>query len=105
MSCSRPAVRYQTVQMLNLANKYYKRSQPGRNRCSPMRRSANMRDTETSLMAALQLGQIDYLAIYQSDALQHQLKFIDLPAKINLSDPAQVRVVRAGHRTNRKTVR
>ncbi len=49
----------------------------------------NMRDTETSLISALQLGQIDYLAIYRSDALQHHLKFIDLPAKINLSDPAE----------------
>jgi molybdate/tungstate transport system substrate-binding protein len=47
-----------------------------------------MRDTETALISALQLGQIDYLAIYRSDALQHHLKFIDLPAAINLSDPA-----------------
>lgn len=50
---------------------------------------ANMRDTETALISALQLGQIDYLAIYRSDALQHHLKFIDLPPKINLSDPAE----------------
>lgn len=79
---------YQTVQMLNLANKYYK--DPNLEKSvlanAPL---SNMRDTETSLIAALQLGQIDYLAIYRSDALQHQLKFIDLPAKINLSDPAE----------------
>jgi molybdate/tungstate transport system substrate-binding protein len=48
----------------------------------------NMRDTETELIAALQLGQIDYLAIYRSDALQHHLSYLDLPAEINLSDPA-----------------
>jgi molybdate/tungstate transport system substrate-binding protein len=78
---------YQTVQMLNLAEKYYK--VPGLEQSvlanAPL---ANMRDTETSLISALQLGQIDYLAIYRSDALQHHLKFIDLPAEINLSDPA-----------------
>jgi molybdate/tungstate transport system substrate-binding protein len=78
---------YQTVQMLNLANKYYK--DPGIEKNvlanAPL---SNVRDTETSLISALQLGQIDYLAIYRSDALQHHLKFIDLPTKINLSDPA-----------------
>ena len=79
---------YQTVQMLNLAEKYYK--EPGLEQNvlanAPL---ANMRDTETALISALQLGQIDYLAIYRSDALQHHLKFVDLPAKINLSDPAE----------------
>jgi ABC-type molybdate transport system substrate-binding protein len=29
-----------------------------------------MRDTENELISALQLGQIDYLSIYRSDALQ-----------------------------------
>ena len=79
---------YQTVQMLNLAEKFY--NEPGLEQKilanAPL---TNMRDTETSLISALQLGQIDYLAIYRSDALQHHLKFIDLPAKIDLSDPAQ----------------
>jgi molybdate/tungstate transport system substrate-binding protein len=49
----------------------------------------NIRDTETELLAALQLGQIDYLAIYRSDALQHHLRYLDLPAAIDLSDPAR----------------
>jgi len=79
---------YQTVQMLSLAEKFYK--QPGLEQSvlanAPL---SNMRDTETSLISALQLGQIDYLAIYRSDALQHHLKFIDLPNKINLSDAAE----------------
>jgi molybdate/tungstate transport system substrate-binding protein len=76
---------YQTVQMLDLAEKYY--NAPGLKQNvlanAPL---ANIRDTETELISALQLGQIDYLAIYRSDALQHHLKFLDLPAKINLSD-------------------
>ena len=86
---------YQTVQMLNLAEKYYK--DPGLEQKvlanAPL---SNMRETETSLISALQLGQIDYLAIYRSDALQHHLKFIDLPAKINLSDPAEQAFYKAG---------
>ncbi len=86
---------YQTVQMLNLAEKFYQA--PGLEQSvlanAPL---ANMRDTETSLISALQLGQIDYLAIYRSDALQHHLKFIDLPAKIDLSDPAEAAFYKGG---------
>ncbi len=86
---------YQTVQMLNLAEKYYKSPglEAGILKNAPL---ANMRDTETSLIAALQLGQIDYLAIYRSDALQHHLKFINLPAAINLSDPAMAAQYKEG---------
>jgi molybdate/tungstate transport system substrate-binding protein len=79
---------YRTVQMLNLAEKYYKAPGLAQNVLANAP-PANMRDTETALISALQLGQIDYLAIYRSDALQHHLKFIDLPAKINLGDPAE----------------
>jgi molybdate/tungstate transport system substrate-binding protein len=86
---------YQTVQMLSLAEKFYQT--PGLERSilanAPL---TNVRDTETSLISALQLGQIDYLAIYRSDALQHHLKFIDLPAKINLSDPAEAAFYKNG---------
>jgi molybdate/tungstate transport system substrate-binding protein len=79
---------YQTVQMLSLAEKFY--DDPGlEQRVLANAPLTNMRDTETALISALQVGQIDYLAIYRSDALQHHLKFIDLPAKINLSDPAE----------------
>jgi molybdate/tungstate transport system substrate-binding protein len=78
---------YQTLQMLTLAESYYKR--PGLAAAilanAP---KANMRDTETELVAALQAGQIDYLAIYRSDAQQHRLRFVGLPPEIDLGDPA-----------------
>jgi molybdate/tungstate transport system substrate-binding protein len=77
---------YQTVQMLNLATKYYHSPSLAEMVLANAPRS-NIRDTETSLISALQLGQIDYLAIYRSDGLQHHLKILNLPAKINLSDP------------------
>ncbi len=76
---------YQTVQMLALAEKYY--GQPGLEAAilhnAP---TTNMRDTETELIAALQSGQIDYLAIYLSDARQHGFQYLELSPEINLSD-------------------
>jgi len=77
---------YQTLQMLQLADSYYKAPDIA-SQILANAPSTNMRDTETSLIAALQLGQIDYLAIYRSDALQHHLDYIHLPPQIDLSDP------------------
>jgi molybdate/tungstate transport system substrate-binding protein len=79
---------YQTLQMLGLAEAYYKK--PGlADRVLANAPTSNIRDTETDLISSLQLGQIDYLAIYRSDAMQHQLKNIGLPSAIDLSDPSQ----------------
>jgi molybdate/tungstate transport system substrate-binding protein len=78
---------YQILQMLQLANGYY--NQPGLS-ASVLKNSpdSSVAETETSLLAALQSGQIDYLAIYTSTALEEHLKYIALPTPINLSDPA-----------------
>ncbi len=79
---------YQTLQMLRLAQTYY--HQPGLyDAILKNAPQTNMRDTETELLGALQSGQIDYLAIYKSDALQHKLKYLDLPSDINLSDASK----------------
>ena len=78
---------YQTLQMLQLANGYY--HDPNLS-ASVLKNSpdSSVAETETSLLAALQSGQIDYLAIYRSNALEQHLKYIALPPQINLSDPA-----------------
>jgi molybdate/tungstate transport system substrate-binding protein len=78
---------YQTLQMLQLANGYY--HQPDLS-ASVLKNSpaSSVAETETSLIAALQSGQIDYLAIYTSTAQEEHLKYIALPPQINLSDPA-----------------
>jgi molybdate/tungstate transport system substrate-binding protein len=78
---------YQTLQMLQLANSYY--HQPGLS-ASVLKNSpdSSVAETETSLISALQSGQIDYLAIYKSTAQEQHLKWIALPSQINLSDPA-----------------
>ncbi len=79
---------YQTLQMLKLAETYY--NQPGlSDRILKNAPKTNIRDTETELIGALQAGQIDYLAIYRSDAIQHGFRHLDLPPEINLSDAAR----------------
>jgi molybdate/tungstate transport system substrate-binding protein len=80
--------------MLSLADAYYKK--PGlAARILANAPAGNIRDTETELLSALQLGQIDYLAIYRSDAIQHHLERLDLPPEINLSDPARAKAYEA----------
>ncbi len=78
---------YQILQMLQLAQSYYHDPTLSASVLKNSPSSAEA-ETETSLLAALQSGQIDYLAIYRSDALQNHLKYINLPPQINLSNPA-----------------
>ncbi len=77
---------YQILQALKLAQSYYHDPTLSASvlKNSP---SSTEAETETSLLGALQSGQIDYLAIYRSDALQNHLKYINLPPQISLSDP------------------
>jgi molybdate/tungstate transport system substrate-binding protein len=78
---------YQILQMLQLAGSYY--HDPGLS-AAVLKNSpdSSVAETETSLLSALQSGQIDYLAIYKSNALEDHLNYIKLPAQINLSDPS-----------------
>ncbi len=47
-----------------------------------------IRPKSVDLIALLESGAIDYAFEYRSVAIQHGLKYIELPKKINLSDPA-----------------
>lgn len=79
---------YQALWAMQLAEGYYHR--PGLMDGILKNSAAKyMSDTETNLLGALQAGEIDYLFIYRSIAVQHGLKSVSLPAAINLSDPAQ----------------
>ncbi|MEU4673470.1 extracellular solute-binding protein [Amycolatopsis sp. NPDC023774] len=79
---------YQTLQMLALAQNYY--HQPNLSaRVLANSPPETMVGTETQLLPAVSTRQIDYLGIYRSDALQHHLRFLDLPSQIDLSDPAR----------------
>jgi len=84
---------YQILQLLQLASAYY--HQPNLS-ASVLKNSpdSSVAETETSLLAALQSGQIDYLAIYKSTAQENNLKYIALPPQINLSDPSMAAAYR-----------
>ncbi len=74
---------YRTLHVWQLAEKYY--GMPGlygklKMGCPPR----NVRPKETDLIALLEAGQIDYLFIYRSVCLQHQMPFVKLPEQINL---------------------
>ena len=78
---------YQILQMLKLAQRYY--HDPGLS-AAILKNSPNslIAQVETSLTAALQTGEIDYLAIYRSSALEDHFRYLHLPAQINLADPS-----------------
>jgi molybdate/tungstate transport system substrate-binding protein len=75
---------YRTLLVWQLAEKHY--SVPGldaalEEHCPP----ENVRSKETDLIALLESGDMDYAFEYRSIAVQHGLKFIELPDEINLS--------------------
>ncbi len=75
---------YRTLLVWQLAEKHY--GIPGLyekldKHCPP----ENVRPKETDLIALLQSGDMDYAFEYQSVAVQHGLKFVELPDEINLS--------------------
>lgn len=74
---------YRTVLLLQLAETYYHR--PGLAENLLRHSQANLRPKESDLIALLQTGHLDYIFIYSSMAVQHNLDFIRLPDEINLS--------------------
>jgi molybdate/tungstate transport system substrate-binding protein len=48
-----------------------------------------IRPKEVDLVALLESNAIDYMFQYKSVAIQHGLKYIELPKEINLSDPSK----------------
>jgi molybdate/tungstate transport system substrate-binding protein len=77
---------YRTVMALQLAEKHYKK--PGLAVKMQAKDLNYMRPKEVDLIALLETGSIDYIFLYKSVAIQHQLKFITLPDQINLKNPA-----------------
>lgn len=74
---------YRTVMLFQLAEKHY--HAPGLvAKLADKPQSQLIRPKETGLLALLEAGEIDYLFIYRSVALQHKLRILDLPHEINL---------------------
>ncbi len=77
---------YRTEMMLQLAEKHYKKN--GLYSKFTAKDKAYMRPKETDLLALLETNTIDYIFLYRSVAVQHQLKYVILPDAINLKNPS-----------------
>lgn len=76
---------YRSVMVLQLAEKYYKI--PGLyKKLIANRPKRNIRPKSVELIALLQTGNMDYAWEYRSVAVQHGLKFVELPDQINLGN-------------------
>jgi len=75
---------YRTVMTLKLAGKYYLNQSLSRNILE--KDNKFMRPKEVDLLALLESNTIDYIFLYKSVAIQHELKYLELPNEINLSD-------------------
>ncbi|MCK4378153.1 MAG: tungstate ABC transporter substrate-binding protein WtpA [Deltaproteobacteria bacterium] len=76
---------YRSLMVLQLAENYYRK--PGlANRLLKNRPLANIRPKSVELISLLQTGNMDYAWEYRSVAIQHGLRYIELPASINLGD-------------------
>jgi molybdate/tungstate transport system substrate-binding protein len=78
---------YRTVFTFMLAEKYYTR--PGLAEKMLSKNLEYIRPKEVDLVALLETNVIDYMFQYKSVAIQHGLKYVELPGEINLSDPSK----------------
>lgn len=81
---------YRTIFTFMLAEEYYKR--PGLTEKMTTKNIDYIRPKEVDLVALMESNAIDYMFQYKSVAIQHGLKYIELPKAINLSDPSKTDV-------------
>jgi molybdate/tungstate transport system substrate-binding protein len=77
---------YRTVLSFKLAEKFY--NHPGLSEKMIAKNKDFIRPKEVDLIGLIESNAIDYMFQYKSVAIQHRLKYIELPDEINLSDPA-----------------
>ena len=76
---------YRALMVLQLAERYYE--QPGfYQKAVANRPQKNIRPKAVELVSLLQTGHMDYAWEYRSVAVQHGLKYIELPEQINLGN-------------------
>lgn len=78
---------YRTIFTVKLAEKFYKK--PGLASMMISKNRNYIRPQEVDLVALMESNAIDYMFQYKSVAIQHGLKFVQLPKEINLSDPSK----------------
>ena len=54
-----------------------------------------IRPKEVDLVALIESNAADYMFQYKSVAIQHGLKYIELPDEINLSDPSKAEIYKS----------
>jgi molybdate/tungstate transport system substrate-binding protein len=77
---------YRSVLTIMLSEKYYKI--PGLTDRLTQKNRDYIRPKEVDLVALIETNAIDYMFQYKSVAIQHNLKYIELPDEVNLSDPS-----------------
>jgi molybdate/tungstate transport system substrate-binding protein len=75
---------YRSLMTIQLAENYYKKK--GLYKTLLNHSKKNIRPKAEELISLLQTGNMDYAFEYQSVAIQHGLKFLELPEEINLGD-------------------
>jgi len=78
---------YRTVMVFKLAEKFY--GLPGLTDKMISKNKEFIRPKEVDLVALIESNAVDYMFQYKSVAIQHNLKFIELPNEINLGDPTE----------------
>ena len=76
---------YRTLLTLQLAEIYY--SKPNLAKSIENKDNRFIRPKEVDLIALLETGAIDYIFLYRSVAVQHNLPYLSLPSEINLGNP------------------
>jgi len=76
---------YRSVMTMQLAEKYYRK--PGLTNQLMAKDQNYMRPKEVDLLALLESQSVDYIFLYKSVAIQHNMKYLVLPAEVNLKDP------------------
>jgi molybdate/tungstate transport system substrate-binding protein len=77
---------YRTLLTFKLAEKFYNR--PGLAEKLASKNMDFIRPKEVDLVALVEANAVDYMFQYKSVAIQHNLKYIELPREKNLGDPA-----------------
>jgi len=77
---------YRSVLCFKLAEKYY--NKPGLENNLTSKNRDFIRPKEVDLIALVESNAVDYMFQYKSVAIQHNLKYIELPDLINLGNPS-----------------
>jgi len=77
---------YRSVMTMQLAEKFYKK--PGLTSKLTAKDRNYMRPKEVDLVALLESNALDYIFLYKSVAIQHHLRYVELPDEINLRNPS-----------------